>query len=154
MWWQTIATELAMFKLSICLLIAILNIKSELAIVFLFSPKPSEPNNKILLPNHWFSVKSFSELASKALTQKPFVFKNLNVVFILDTLKILRYSIPPLALLNNNLLFDGNERSLTINPSKLKLIAHLIIEPIFLGSETSSRAKKFKFFFYLLLENL
>ena len=74
-------------------------------------------------------------------------------MFIFDTLKIFKCSIPPLALLNNNLLLEGNDLSLTIKPSKLKLVAHLIIEPIFLGSETSSNAKKFKFLLYFFCKN-
>ena len=62
-----------------------------------------------------------------------------------ETLKIFKCSMPPLADLNKSLLFIGKERSLTIKPSKLKLTALLIIEPIFRGSVTSSKAKKFKF---------
>ena len=85
------------------------------------------------------------------MTQKPFDFKNLNAVFIFETLNRFICSIPPLALLNNNLLLNGNDLSLTIKPSKPKLTALRIIEPIFLGSETSSKANKFKFSFLFLL---
>ena len=54
---------------------------------------------------------------------------------------------PPLALLYSDLLFEGNDRSLTIIPSILNATALLIIEPIFLGSDTSSKAIKLIFSF-------
>ena len=66
----------------------------------------------------------------------------------LATLKILICSAPPLALLYKSLLLDGKDLSLTIIPSILKATALLIIEPIFLGSVTSSRAISLNFFFY------
>ena len=89
-------------------------------------------------------MKSFLALISNALIQNSFVFKNFKVVLTLDTLNILMCSIPPLALLYNNLLFDGNDLSFTIIPSMLNATALLIIDPIFLGSVTSSRAMRFK----------
>jgi len=42
-----------------------------------------------------------------------------------------------------SLLFEGNDLSLTIIPSILNATALLIIDPIFLGSVTSSSAIKF-----------
>ena len=61
------------------------------------------------------------------------------------------YSIVPLAALYISLLSDGKDLSLTIIPSILKATALLIIEPIFLGSVTSSSAIRFKL--SLLLSN-
>ena len=95
-------------------------------------------------------VKSFFADTSKALTQKSLVFKNFSAVFTFETLKILICSTPPLALLYKSLLFDGNDLSLTIIPLILNATALLIIEPIFLGSVTSSRAIKLILFFSLL----
>ena len=54
----------------------ILKIKSEFATVFLFKPKPSEPNNKTLLPLQLISAKSSFDLLSKAYTQNFFSLKN------------------------------------------------------------------------------
>ena len=48
--------------------------------------------------------------------------------------------------LNNNLLFDGYDLSLTIKPATSKEAALLIIEPMFLGSVTSSKAIRLIFF--------
>jgi len=67
-------------------------------------------------------------------------------VFIFDTSKIFIISVHPLALLYNNLLSLGYDLSFTIIPSILKEAALLIIEPIFLGSVTSSKATKFILF--------
>jgi len=53
--------------------------------------------------------------------------------------------VPPLALLYNNLLFEGKDLPFTINPSIPKATALLIIDPIFLGSVTSSKAIKLIF---------
>ena len=64
-----------------------------------------------------------------------------------ETLNIFICSAPPLALLYSDLLFEGKERSLTIIPSILNATALLIIDPIFLGSVTSSKAIKLRFFF-------
>ena len=100
-----------MFRLSILLLISILKIKSEFFIVWFFKPKPSEPNNNIFLPFQLCFVKFLLAFASKALTQKSFVFKNFKVVFKLATLKIFRCSTPPLALLYRSLLLDGKDLS-------------------------------------------
>ena len=51
-------------------------------------------------------------------------------------------------LLYNNLLSLGNDLSFTINPSILKEVALLIIEPMFLGSVTSSKATNVKFLLF------
>ena len=88
-----------MFKLSISLFIYTLNLKSEFSNVFAFTPYPSEPNNKTFLPFQLFFVKSFFALTSNALTQNSLVLRNLRAVFKFETLKIFRYSAPPLALL-------------------------------------------------------
>ena len=143
-----------MFKLSILLLILTLNLKSEFSKVFALIPYPSEPKSKIFFPFQSCFVKSFLALISKAETQNSFVFKNFNAVPIFDTLKILICSVPPLALLYKSLLLAGNDLSLTIRPSILNATADLIIEPIFLGSETSSRAIRLIFFFYFQLQIL
>ena len=63
-----------------------------------------------------------------------------------ETSNILIYSTQPLALLYNSLLSLGKDLSFTINPSILKDTALLIIEPIFLGSVTSSKATNVMFF--------
>ena len=76
-----------------------MNLKSEFSKFFALIPNPSDPNNKTFFPPQLFLVKSFEALISKALTQKPFVFKNFSAVFILETLNILICSVPPLALL-------------------------------------------------------
>ena len=85
--------------------------------------------------------------ASKALIKKPFDFKNFKDVFIFATLKIFICSVPPLALLYKSLLFEGKDLSLTIIPFILNEAALLIIDPIFLGSVTSSKAIKLILFF-------
>ena len=128
------------FKLSILSLIFTLNLKSEFSNNFRFIPKPSDPKSKIFFPLHLFSVKSFEPSTSNALTQKSLVFKNLKVVLIFETLNIFKCSTPPLALLYKSLLLAGKDRSLTINPSISKATALLIIDPIVLGSVTSSSA--------------
>ena len=69
----------------------------------------------------------------------------LNVGLRFETLNIFKCSTPPLALLYNNLLLDGKDLSFTIIPSILNATAVLIIEPIFLGSDTSSKAIKLIF---------
>ena len=111
-------------------------------------PKPSDPKSKIFFPFHLCSVKSFFALTSKALTQNSLTFKNLKVVFIFETLNILICSTPPLALLYNNLLLEGKDLSLTIIPSIPNATALLMIDPMFLGSVTSSNAIRLIFFFY------
>jgi len=60
-------------------------------------------------------------------------------------------SIEPLALLNKSLLSLGKDLSLTIIPSILKDVALLIMEPIFLGSVTSSKANNVRFFEFSLI---
>ena len=60
-----------------------------------------------------------------------------------ETLKTGICSIAPLALLYKTLLSDGNDLSFTIIPSILNDAADLNIDPMFLGSVTSSRAIKF-----------
>ena len=85
---------------------------------------------------------------SNALTQKSLLFKYFKAVFKFETLNIFICSAPPLALLYSNLLFNGKDLSFTINPSILNATALLMIDPIFLGSVTSSRAIKLIFFFY------
>ena len=62
-------------------------------------------------------------------------------------------SVPPLALLYMSLLFEGKDLSLTIIPSILNATALLIIDPIFLGSVTSSSAIKFNFCFLFSIMN-
>ena len=146
-------TVFEIFKLSILLFICTLNLKSEFSNVFAFIPYPSDPNNKTFFPFQLFFVKSCLEDISKALIQNSFVFRNFKAVFKLETLKILICSVPPLALLNNNLLLDGKDLSLTINPSILNATALLIIDPIFLGSVTSSNAIKLRFFFEFSIIN-
>ena len=78
-------TVFEIFKLSILLSIFTLNLKSDLSNVFALMPNPSDPNNKTFFPSQLFLVKSFEALISKALTQKPLVFRNLSAVFILET---------------------------------------------------------------------
>ena len=63
-----------------------------------------------------------------------------------ETSNILINSTQPLALLYKSLLSFGNDLSLTIIPSILNDAALLIIDPIFLGSVTSSKATKFILF--------
>ena len=140
-------------RLSILLFIFTLNLKSEFSKVFAFIPYPSDPKSRIFFPFQLCFVKSFFAVISNALTQNSFVFKNFKVVFILETLKILICSVPPLALLYRSLLLDGKDLSLTIIPSILNATALLIIEPIFLGSVTSSRAIKFTFLFLFSITN-
>ena len=60
----------------------------------------------------------------------------------LDTSKIFKCSKQPLADLYISLLSLGKCLSLTIKPSILKDAALLIIDPIFLGSVTPSKAIK------------
>ena len=60
----------------------------------------------------------------------------------LETSNILICSTHPLALLYKSLLSLGKDLSLIINPSILNEAALLIIEPMFLGSVTSSKATK------------
>ena len=67
-----------------------------------------------------------------------------------ETSNILRNSVQPLALLYNNLLSLGKDLSLTIMPSMSNEAALLIIDPIFLGSVTSSKATKLTFFLSLV----
>ena len=67
-----------------------------------------------------------------------------------ETSNILRNSVQPLAVLYNNLLSLGKHLSLTIIPSMSNEAALLIIDPIFLGSVTSSKATKLIFFFSLV----
>ena len=88
-------------------MILTLNLKSEFSKVLDFIPNPSEPNKITFFPFQLLLVKSFVAETSNALTQKSLVFKNLNEVLILETLKIFICSAPPLALLYNNLLLDG-----------------------------------------------
>ena len=130
------------------LFISTLNLKSEFSKVLALIPKPSEPKSKTFFPFQLCLVKSFFALISNALTQNSLVFKNFNVLFTLATLKILICSTPPLALLYRSLLFAGKDLSLTIIPLISNATALLIIEPMFLGSVTSSRAIKLQFFFY------
>ena len=52
-------TEFEILRLSIFLLISILNIKSECSKVLFFNPNPSEPNNKTFFPFQSFFVKFF-----------------------------------------------------------------------------------------------
>ena len=66
-----------------------------------------------------------------------------------ETSNILRNSVQPLAVLYNNLLSLGKDLSLTIIPSMSNEAALLIIDPIFLGSVTSSKATKLIFFLSL-----
>ena len=94
-----------MFKLSILLFILTLKLKSEFSKVFAFIPKPSEPKSKIFFPFQLCFVKSFFALISKELTQNSFVFRNFKAVLILETLKILICSVPPLALLYKKFAF-------------------------------------------------
>ena len=54
---------------------------------------------------------------------------------------------------NKVCFFEGKDLSFTIIPSILNATALLIIEPIFLGSVTSSSAIKFKFFFLFSIIN-
>ena len=135
------------FKLSILLFILTLNLKSEFSKVLALIPNPSDPNNKTLFPFQLFVVKSFVALTSNALIQKSLDFKYFKEVFTFETLKILICSAPPLALLYRSLLFEGKDLSFTIIPSIPNATALLIIDPIFLGSVTSSRAIKLIFFF-------
>ena len=130
-----------------------LNLKSEFSKVLAFIPKPSEPNSSIFFPSQLCFVKSFFALISNALTQNSFVFKNFRAVLTFATLKIFICSVPPLALLYKSLLFEGKDLSLTIIPSILNATALLIIDPIFLGSVTSSKSYKFKFFFVFSIIN-
>ncbi len=65
-----------------------------------------------------------------------------------ETSNILRNSVQPLALLYNNLLSLGKDLSLIIIPSMSNEAALLIIDPIFLGSVTSSKATKLIFFYH------
>jgi len=62
-----------------------------------------------------------------------------SVELILETSKMLIYSIAPLAALYISLLSQGKFLSLIITPSILKEAALLIKDPIFLGSVTPSR---------------
>ena len=87
------------FKLSTFLFIFTLNLKSEFIKVFDFKPKPSEPNNNTFLPFQLLLVKSLVAEISNALIQNSLVFKYFNEVFMLETLKIFKCSVPPLALL-------------------------------------------------------
>ena len=135
------------------LLILTLNLKSEFSKVFALIPNPSDPKSNTFLPFQLFFAKSFLALISKALTQKFLVLRNFNVVLIFATLKIFICSVPPLALLYKSLLFDGNDLSFTIIPLILNATALLIIEPIFLGSVTSSRAIKLMLFLLLFTIN-
>ena len=116
-------------------------------------PKPSEPNNKTLFPDHLTSVKFFLPDESKPYIQKLLSLKNLRVVLILDTLNISTYSRLPLAALYISLLSEGKDLSLTMSPSKLKEAALLINDPIFLGSVTSSMQTKFKFFLFCFINS-
>ena len=113
-----------------------LNLKSDFSKVFALIPNPSDPNNSNILPFQLFVVKSFVALTSKALTQKSLDFKYFIEVFIIETLKILMCSAPPLALLYRSLLFEGKDLSFTIIPSMPNETALRIIDPIFLGSVT------------------
>ena len=61
---QTTDTVFEIFKLSIFLLISTLNLKSECIKDFVFKPNPSDPNNNILLPFHFISVKFLSPFVS------------------------------------------------------------------------------------------
>ena len=110
-------------------------------------PKPSDPKRRILFPFHSISVKFFLLFCIKTINPKIFSLKNFNVVFIFDTLKIFICSIHPLADLYINLLSSGKCLSLIIIPSNLNEAALLIIEPIFLGSVTSSKHANVKFVF-------
>ena len=65
---------------------------------------------------------------------------------IFDTSKIFTNSKHPLALLYKSLLSFGKDLSLTIIPSMLNEAALLIIDPMFLGSVTSSSITKVMFF--------
>ena len=98
-------------------------------------------------------MKSFLPFLSKPQIQKFLVFKYLSVVLILGTSNILMCSIQPLALLYKSLLSLGKDLSFIINPSILKDVALLIIEPIFLGSVTSSKASKVCFFYFQQISN-
>ena len=66
----------------------------------------------------------------------------------LETSNILMCSTEPLALLYKSLLSPGKCLAFIFNPSILKEAALLIIEPIFLGSVTSSKATKVTFFLF------
>ena len=134
------------FRLSTFLLIFIRNIKSEFFFVCKFKPYPSEPKSKTLFPSQLCLEKSLLEFPSKPLTQKFLDLRYFKAVFIFETSKIFTNSMQPLELLYNNLLSLGKDLSLTIIPSILKDAALLIIEPIFLGSVTSSKATKLIFF--------
>ena len=94
-------------------------------------------------------MKFLSPDLSNPQIQKLFFFKYLKVVFILATSNILICSTEPLALLYKSLLSLGKDLSLTIIPSILKETALLIIDPIFLGSVTSSKATKVMYFYSL-----
>ena len=67
----------------------------------------------------------------------------------LKTLNIFTCSAPPLALLYNNLLFEGKDLSFTIIPSIPNEAALLIIEPMFLGSELLLKLKINISFYFL-----
>ena len=119
--------------------ILIFIIKSEFFSVWCFKPYPSEPNKRTWLSFQSWLVKSLLDLLSNPHIQKFLVFKYFNVVLIFDTSNMFIWSIQPLALLYSSLLSLGKDLSLTINPSILNDTALLIIEPMFLGSVTSSR---------------
>ena len=86
------------------------------------------------------------EKVNKIVDQCPSL-KYLIVELRFDTLKILIYSMAPLAALYISLLSLGKFLSLIITPSILKEAALLIKDPIFLGSVTPSRQIKVTLFF-------
>ena len=118
--------------------------------VCFFIPYPSEPNKSTIFPFHSIFVKSSLLFVSNPYTQKLLSLKYFKVVFILETVNIFRCSMHPLEDLYINLLFAGKCLSLNIKPSILNDAALLIIDPMFLGSVTSSRQTKVRLFFFLI----
>ena len=95
--------------------------------------------------------KIFFWLRIKTTYPKIFSLRNFKAVFIFDTSNTFINSVHPLAALYISFAFIGNDLSFTMIPSILKEAALLIIEPIFLGSVTSSKATKFIFFLFFYL---
>ena len=89
-----------------------------------------------------FSKIFFASESKPAYPKIFLILRNFKDVFIFDTSNIFINSVQPLAALYINLLSFGKDLSLTIIPSILKDAALLIIEPIFLGSVTSSKSNK------------